>query len=150
MPGLPTAAPGGFQYQDHWYPDGQHSIEYPSPEASHPLERHHHPLQRQDKTTLGGTDSKNLSCQVMSAPHSIYSKNLLECRSPQHQEHSGSKKNNPKALSNLYEPTFSSLCPTGHVNLFQDIKIISSQLSDRLMVYKRTPTLLAGGTTMTQ
>jgi hypothetical protein len=40
-----------------------------------------------------------------------------------------------------YEPTIPSLGLTGHVNPFQDVKIISLQLSDRLPVYKRPPTL---------
>jgi hypothetical protein len=34
------------------------------------------------------------------------------------------------ALTDLYEPTFSSLGPTGHVNLLLDVKVISLWLSD--------------------
>jgi hypothetical protein len=58
--------------------------------ASHPPERRHRPLQRQDKTTPSGTDSKNLSSQVKPAPHGIDSKNLLERHPPQRQVHSRS------------------------------------------------------------
>jgi hypothetical protein len=36
------------------------------------------------------------------------------------------KKKALEAPTNLYEPTFSSLGPTGHVNLLLDIKVISS------------------------
>jgi hypothetical protein len=41
-------------------------------------------------------------------------------------EHPGGKKKALEAPTNLYEPTFSSLGPTGHVNLLLDIKVISS------------------------
>jgi hypothetical protein len=68
MLGLPAAMPGGFQYQEHKYPDGQHSIEYPSPEASHLVESCHCPLQRWDKTVPGRTDSKNRSGQIKPTP----------------------------------------------------------------------------------
>jgi hypothetical protein len=124
-PGLPTAAPGGFQYQDRRYPDDQHSIEYLIPGASHPSERHHRPLQRWDRTVPGKTYSKNLSDQVKPMPHSTDSKNILKCRPPQRQEHSRAKKNSSEALSNIYEPTLLSLGPTGHVNLLLNVKIIS-------------------------
>jgi hypothetical protein len=51
-----------------------------------------------------------------------------------------------EAPTDLYELTFSSLGPTGHVNLLQNIKVASLELSDRCTVYKRPPTLQAGGT----
>jgi hypothetical protein len=99
-PGLPAATLEGFQYRDCWYPDGQHSIEYPSPGTSHPLKRQHRPLQQWDKSAPSRIDSKNLSGQVKSAPHNTDSKNLLECHPPQREEHSRAKKNCPEALSN--------------------------------------------------
>jgi hypothetical protein len=68
MLGLPVAMPGGFQYQEHKYPDGQHSIEYPSLGASHLVESCHCPLQRWDKTVPGRTDSKNRSGQIKPTP----------------------------------------------------------------------------------
>jgi hypothetical protein len=115
--GLPAAVPGVLQYWDCRYPDDQHSIEYPSPGAPHPPERRHCPMQRWDKIAPRRTNSKKLSGQVKPTPHSTDSKNLLECHPPQCQEQSGAKKNISEALSNFYEPTFSSLGPTGHVNL---------------------------------
>jgi hypothetical protein len=51
-----------------------------------------------------------------------------------------------KSPTDLYEPTFSSLGPTGHVNLLLGVKVISSKLSDHLVIYKRSPTLQVGGT----
>jgi hypothetical protein len=82
MFGLPTGALEGFQYWDRRYPNDQHSIKYTSSGASHPLERHHHPLQRWDRTAPGKTYSKNLSGQVKPSPHITDSKNILECRPP--------------------------------------------------------------------
>jgi hypothetical protein len=38
--------------------------------------------------------------------------------------------------TNLYESIISRLGPTGHVNLLLDVKVISSQVSDHLWVYK--------------
>jgi hypothetical protein len=40
-------------------------------------------------------------------------------------EHSGGKKNAIEAPTDLYEPTFSSLGPTGYVNLLLHVKVIS-------------------------
>jgi hypothetical protein len=42
------------------------------------------------------------------------------------EEHPGAQKNDMEAPTDLNEPTFSSMGPTGHVNLFLDVKIISS------------------------
>jgi hypothetical protein len=41
-------------------------------------------------------------------------------------EHPGDKKKAMKAPTDLYEPTFLSLGPTGHVNLLLYVKVISS------------------------
>jgi hypothetical protein len=41
-------------------------------------------------------------------------------------EHPGGKKKSMEAIIDLYEPTFSSMGPTGHVNLLLDVKVISS------------------------
>jgi hypothetical protein len=41
-------------------------------------------------------------------------------------EHMGGKKKAMEAPTDLYELTFSSLGPTGYVNLFLDVKVISS------------------------
>jgi hypothetical protein len=41
-------------------------------------------------------------------------------------EHPGGKKKAMEAPSDLYEPTFSSLGSTGHVNLLLNVKVISS------------------------
>jgi hypothetical protein len=41
-------------------------------------------------------------------------------------EHPGGKKKVMEAPTDLYEPTFSSLAPTGHVNLLLDVKVINS------------------------
>jgi hypothetical protein len=46
-----------------------------------------------------------------------------------------------EAPTDLYKLTISSLGHTGHVNLLLHIKVISSYLSDRLPVYKSSPTL---------
>jgi hypothetical protein len=51
-----------------------------------------------------------------------------------------------EAPTDLYKLIISSLGHTGHVNLLLHIKVISSYLSDRLPVYKSSPTLQAGGT----
>jgi hypothetical protein len=40
-------------------------------------------------------------------------------------EHPGGEKKALKAPTDLYEPTISSLGPTGHVNLLLDVKVIS-------------------------
>jgi hypothetical protein len=88
-PKLPGAALGGFHYWNRRYPYGQLSTKYPNLGASHPPEKRH-PLQWQDKTAHGETDSKSLSGQVKLAPHGTDSKNLLERHPPQHQEHSRS------------------------------------------------------------
>jgi hypothetical protein len=77
-PGLPRAALGGFHYRNCRYPYGQLCTKYPSPRDSHPLKRRHRPLQRQDKTAPGRTDSKSLSKKVKPGPHGTDSKNLLE------------------------------------------------------------------------
>jgi hypothetical protein len=121
-PGSRESRPGASSTR---YQEGQHFNKYISPGTSHPPERHHRPLQRRDKTAPGRADSKSLSSQVKPAPHSIDSKNLLECHPPQRQEHSGIDENTKEAPTDLYEPTFSSLGPTGHVNLLLDVKIIS-------------------------
>jgi hypothetical protein len=48
-------------------------------------------------------------------------------RTPESQkEHLGGKKKAMEAPTDLYESTFSSLGPTGHVNVLLDIKVISS------------------------
>jgi hypothetical protein len=52
-------------------------------------------------------------------------KNLVKHHPPRHQEHYGTDENTMEAPTGLYEPTISSLSPTGHVNLFLDVKIIS-------------------------
>jgi ABC-type polar amino acid transport system ATPase subunit len=44
---------------------------------------------------------------------------------------SGGKKNAIEAPTDFDEPTFSSLDPTGHVNLLLDGKVISLLFSDR-------------------
>jgi hypothetical protein len=41
-------------------------------------------------------------------------------------EHLGGKEKAMEAPTNLYDLTFSSLVPTGHVNLLLDVKVISS------------------------
>jgi hypothetical protein len=41
-----------------------------------------------------------------------------------------------EAATVLYEPTISSMGPTGNVNILLDIKVFSSLLSDCLPVYK--------------
>jgi hypothetical protein len=128
-PGLPVATPGGGA-SSTGHLDGQLPINYLRLEGFISPERRHCPLQQRDKTTSGRTDYKNLSSQVKLAPHNTNSKNLLECRPPQCQEHSGAKKNSLEALSNLYELTFSSLGPTGHVNFLLNVKVISSYLFD--------------------
>jgi hypothetical protein len=74
--------PGGFQYLDCRYPDSQHCHKYSSPGLHIPRKRHHHPLQWQDKTAPGRTDSKSLSSQVKLASHTTDSRNLLECHPP--------------------------------------------------------------------
>jgi hypothetical protein len=89
-------------------------------------ERHHRPLQRWDKTTPGGTDSKNLSGEVKPAPLHTDSKNLLECHPPQHQEHSGIDLNTVEASNRPLRTNHLKFGPTGHVNYFADIEIISS------------------------
>jgi hypothetical protein len=48
-----------------------------------------------------------------------------------------------EAPTNLYKLTISSLGPTSNVNLLLDV--ISSELLDRLPIYKRPPTHQAGG-----
>jgi hypothetical protein len=72
-------------------------------------------------------------------PHNTDSKNLLEHPPPRWQEHPGTNDNAMEAPTDLYELTFSSLGPTGHVNLLQNIKVASLELSDRCTVYKRPP-----------
>jgi hypothetical protein len=64
-----------------------------------------------------------LSGQAKPAPHNTNSKNLLEHRPPQWQEHPGTNENAMEAPTDLYEPTFSSLGPTGHVNLLLNVKV---------------------------
>jgi hypothetical protein len=85
-PRLPRATPGGFHYWNYRYMYGQLSTKYPSPGSSHPLERHHRRLQRQDNTMPGRTDSKSISSQVKPEAHDTDFKNLLESHPPQHQE----------------------------------------------------------------
>jgi hypothetical protein len=54
-------------------------------------------------------------------------------------EHPGGKKKAMETPTNLYEPTISSLGPTGHVNLLLDVKIISSSFSDRCDGLQKAP-----------
>jgi hypothetical protein len=63
--------------------------------------------------------------QVRTTPHRTDSKNILEHHLSQRQEPSGTDKNAIKAPTDLYEPTISMLDPTGHINLFLGVKIIS-------------------------
>jgi hypothetical protein len=51
----------------------------------------------------------------------LYTKNVWEQK-----EHMGGKKKAMEAPTDLYELTFSSLGPTGYVNLLMDVKVISS------------------------
>jgi hypothetical protein len=67
-----------------------------------------------------------LSDQVKLVPHITDSKNLLEHHPPRWQEHPGTNENAMEALTNLYVLTFSSLGPTGHVNLLLNVKVASS------------------------
>jgi hypothetical protein len=41
-------------------------------------------------------------------------------------EHPGGRNKALEVVNDLYKPTFSSLDPTGHVNLLLDVKVISS------------------------
>jgi hypothetical protein len=61
-------------------------------------------------------------------------------------EGSGTNENPWKPRTDLYKPTISSLGPTGHINPFQGVKIISLLSSDRLPEYRRPHTLQARGT----
>jgi hypothetical protein len=58
----------------------------------------------------------------------VSSKNAREQKkTPKRQEeNSGTDENTMEAPIDLYEPTISSLGPTGHVNLLLDVKVISS------------------------
>jgi hypothetical protein len=51
--------------------------------------------------------------------------NILKHRPPQRQEHPGTNENAMEALTDLYEPTVSSLGPTSHVNLLLNVKVTS-------------------------
>jgi hypothetical protein len=52
-------------------------------------------------------------------------------RTPGNQKgHLRGKKKAMESPSDLYEPTFSSLGPTNHVNLLLDVKVVSSYLSN--------------------
>jgi hypothetical protein len=42
------------------------------------------------------------------------------------EEHPGAQKNDMETLTDLNEPTYYSLGPTGHINLLLDVKVISS------------------------
>jgi hypothetical protein len=77
-----------------------------------------------------------LGDQVRTAPHRTDSKNLLEHCPSQRQELSRIGGNALEAPTDLYKLTISMLGPTGHVNLFLDVKIISLKLSDHLLIYK--------------
>jgi hypothetical protein len=70
--------------------------------------------------------SGRLSDQVRTTPHSTDSKNLLEHHLSQRREDSGTGRSAKEALTDLYEPTISSLGPTGLVNLLYGAKVISS------------------------
>jgi hypothetical protein len=92
-----------------------------------PRERHHHPLQWQDKTTPDETDSKSSSSQVKPVPHSTDSRNYLECHRPQCQgEHSGTDPNTMEASNQPLRIDRLKFGPTCHVNSFVYIEIISS------------------------
>jgi hypothetical protein len=66
-----------------------------------------------------------LNIQVRPTSQSNVSRNLLEHHPSWWQEHPGTNENAMEALTDLNESTFSSLGPTGHVNLLLDVKIIS-------------------------
>jgi hypothetical protein len=55
------------------------------------------------------------------APSTFGAKNVWEPK-----KHLGGKKKAREAPTSLYEPTFSNLSPTGHVNLLMNVKVISS------------------------
>jgi hypothetical protein len=89
-------------------------------------ERCHRPLQWQDKTTPGRTDSKSLSSQVKPAPHSTDSRNLLECHPPQCQgEDSETDENTMETSKWPLRTNYLESGPTGHVNPFVDTEIIA-------------------------
>jgi hypothetical protein len=52
--------------------------------------------------------------------------NLLERHPPWWQEHPRTDENAMKVVTDIDELTFSSLGPTGHLNLLLDVKVISS------------------------
>jgi hypothetical protein len=69
-----------------------------------------------------------LSRQVNTSRSHLIAKNNREPKiTPRRQEEaSGTDENIVQTYSNLYEPTTSRLGRTGHVNLFQDVKVNSS------------------------
>jgi hypothetical protein len=94
----------------------------------------------------GRTDPKSLSSQVKPAPHSTDFVNLLECHPPQHQvEDSGTDENTMEASNGSLRTNLIKSVPTGHVNPFLDIEIISLLLSNRFPIYKRPPYPLGRG-----
>jgi hypothetical protein len=64
-----------------------------------------------------------LSRQVKT-PQSNLAKNAQEPKGTPGRIEEGSR-TDEKAQTNLYEPTITSVAPAGHVNHFQDVKIIS-------------------------
>jgi hypothetical protein len=73
----------------------------------------------------GKIDPKNLSNQVKPVPHSTDSRNLLECRPPQRQEDSRTSPNIVEASNQPQRTDYLTYGPTGHINPFVDIEIIS-------------------------
>jgi hypothetical protein len=72
------------------------------------------------------------------------------CHTPQRQELPGIDENTVEAPNRPLPTDHLKSGPTGLVNPFDDVKVISSSLPDCLTVYKRPPTLQVEDTTITQ